>query len=1257
MVLREKIQEQGTRDKEQEETGSFSSVGADPRVRPEETQNNNETEESIADSKDALNASPENDEPISSSPQMRGGVEELDDEAEGLNENKYLSSSDFDNPDKISYLGDTIGNDELENSGLTLIGDDGNYLDNLHLGETLKIKGGEGMDVLLENNRITISGEDASTTNKGISKYDNIQFNVTDGNVEIQDIYVKNSGDTIDGDLNINGNQNISGKINVNGIENSGYYTQTGTSANTFTGTSTFSNPTYSALFTGGNVGIGTTSPGAKLEIAGTTDSTQMIIRANTTQSNTNPLFQLVSVGGAELMGIHSDNEANIFVGVGAGASNDISDGWDGFYNTFIGFNAGTANTTGNSNSVLGAESLFSNTIGSYNVALGTRSLYSNTEGTSNIAIGDASLYSNTEGYSNIAIGDESLYSNIDGTSNIAIGEDSLYSNIDGGSNVAIGDGSLVENTSGSSNIAIGQYTLQGNTVGNYNIALGEYSLIDNTEGENNIGIGSGSLLRNLTGNRNVAVGVDSLMNNETGDNNVAIGQEAGFSNETGSSNVFLGYQAGYYETGSNKLFIDNVRRSSEADARTKALMYGIFDAAVANQSLTVNGALNVTGTTTLTGNLLPSTNDTYNLGSDSMRFANAWLGGETLHIGTADADEGEIGYTTSTNVMTVQSNGNLALQASSGNVGIGTTAPGAKLQVTTGTETANTPGFILRNSSGHSEADAYMSFQANDGDHGWSIGIDSSNDGFTFARSSTSIASNVYMYIDRTAGNVGIGTTNPGYKLQIDGSLSQSGGYAYLGAHNSGATYPTSSAGTMAIANNFSGGQAELNIWNTLPPSSYANTGIRFMQLLTSSTYRDLMFLHNNGNVGIGTTAPTYQLHLSTNSAGKPGGGSWTDSSDSRLKKEVTPVTNAMNKIMQLNPVQFQWINPEEHGNQTGVQGGFIAQELQSIFPGWVSEVDPQGDDRDLVDGKSLALQLPFEFNAFLVQGMKEQQLSIEAIQASLAGLTGGTEGGSSEDLSILDLRVTDLEDHLTLETGDWKLDVIEDQITGLNNEWVINNGETEIEQLKSRVAELENFQFSISNSQTISNDSNSNENDNTENENENENINENINENTNDNVVDDTPPTLQADPSQEGIKNPTDVNEQINDKLSILGIGEIDETITAFFKEIWFTAKVTFEKTVDFLDRVSFRKAMALDKNMADEVVLINGTKQIRVEFEAGFFAQKPVVTATPMNFIDGEYRVGEVSKEGFIIELDKEQTVDVSFSWHAFEQIVPE
>ena len=51
--------------------------------------------------------------------------------------------------------------------------------------------------------------------------------------------------------------------------------------ANTWTAAQTFSNATYSALFTGGNVGIGTTSPGSPLDIQGATGFFVNLRRAN----------------------------------------------------------------------------------------------------------------------------------------------------------------------------------------------------------------------------------------------------------------------------------------------------------------------------------------------------------------------------------------------------------------------------------------------------------------------------------------------------------------------------------------------------------------------------------------------------------------------------------------------------------------------------------------------------------------------------------------------------------------------------------------------------------------------------------------------------------------------------------------------------------------------------------------------------------------------------------------------------------------
>ena len=68
---------------------------------------------------------------------------------------------------------------------------------------------------------------------------------------------------------------------------------------------------------------------------------------------------------------------------------------------------------------------------------------------------------------------------------------------------------------------------------------------------------------------------------NTTGTNNTILGSYAGFRLVSGSGNVFLGRQAGYYETKSNKLYIDNT-------ANRKPLIYGDF----ASNVVTINGKL-----------------------------------------------------------------------------------------------------------------------------------------------------------------------------------------------------------------------------------------------------------------------------------------------------------------------------------------------------------------------------------------------------------------------------------------------------------------------------------------------------------------------------------------------------------------------------------------------------------------------------------------------------------------------------------------
>jgi hypothetical protein len=139
-------------------------------------------------------------------------------------------------------------------------------------------------------------------------------------------------------------------------------------------------------------------------------------------------------------------------------------------------------------------------------------------------------------------------------------------------------------------------------------------------------------------------------------------------------------------------------------------------------------------------------------------------------------------------------------------------------------------------------------------------------------------------------------------------------------------------------------------------------------------------------GNVGIGLAGPTFQLQISSDSAGKPNGGSWANTSDARAKQNIQPLKDALARLIRLRGVTFEWVNPEDHANQTGTQAGFIAQEVEAVFPNWVRETEGGGRDRALTpDGKIKSLSLPFEFDALVVEVLREPRAEKDAQIAEL--------------------------------------------------------------------------------------------------------------------------------------------------------------------------------------------------------------------------------------------------------------------------------
>jgi len=105
--------------------------------------------------------------------------------------NAVTSNTTFTLPDGDGSSGQFIrtdGSGQLEFatvvSSLSLAADSGSN-DSFSTGETLTFTGGEGIDTTVSDNQITIAGEDASTSNKGVASFNSSHFDVSSGAVSL----------------------------------------------------------------------------------------------------------------------------------------------------------------------------------------------------------------------------------------------------------------------------------------------------------------------------------------------------------------------------------------------------------------------------------------------------------------------------------------------------------------------------------------------------------------------------------------------------------------------------------------------------------------------------------------------------------------------------------------------------------------------------------------------------------------------------------------------------------------------------------------------------------------------------------------------------------------------------------------------------------------------------------------------------------------------------------------------------------------
>ena len=136
-------------------------------------------------------------------------------------------------------------------------------------------------------------------------------------------------------------------------------------------------------------------------------------------------------------------------------------------------------------------------------------------------------------------------------------------------------------------------------------------------------------------------------------------------------------------------------------------------------------------------------------------------------------------------------------------------------------------------------------------------------------------------------------------------------------------------------------------------------------------------------GKVGIGTTSPGYKLQLSTNSAAKPSSSTWTVVSDERVKENIKPYEKGLNEILQVNTKTFDY-NGKAGFDKIKDNVGIIAQDMIKIFPETIktynaklNETDEEETELYNFDGHALTFAL--------INAVQELKAEIEELKKQI--------------------------------------------------------------------------------------------------------------------------------------------------------------------------------------------------------------------------------------------------------------------------------
>jgi len=407
--------------------------------------------------------------------------------------------------------------------------------------------------------------------------------------------------------------------------------------------------------------------------------------------------------------------------------------------------------------------------------------------------------------------------------------------------------------------------------------------------------------------------------------------------------------------------------------------------------SLALSGNLSVAGTLT-TVNMTTTNLIDINVSAGSANITNATIA--TARI--------------TSNLLALGNSNTLGnLFTTGGSVGIGTTAPSARLQVN---GIYNTGTFISVVKDGVASWGTQSIYDntrfitcTGNGDRVKDFNVGPGGVGIGYAPPTYTTNSADGLYVN---GNVGIGTTAPGYTLDISAPSVWTAQRIYCLNPQLYLQHPTAGSETSIRFATATG--ADHYIGNNVGGCGTNNFG-----LYVNGSNR--LTVASTGNVGIGTSAPSYILHATgtiagTGFVGRAGvNGSygnifniywtgiaaqlWIDTSnlgtitvtsDYRIKKNVqTQEAPALTRIAQIRPVTYELKDYTVFKADNVQREGFIAHELAEIIP---SAVEGEKDEENRI--QTLKLDALCSVMVKAIQELKAENDTLKAfIQSKFPG------------------------------------------------------------------------------------------------------------------------------------------------------------------------------------------------------------------------------------------------------------------------------